>query len=140
MIQLKGKESFIFGIKGRISIPGRDKASVKFCMLYEGECMGLGPSKAASKYGYSRQRYHQLLREYSKHGMVALMDKKTGPKTTYRKTEEVTRQVIRYRFLDHAVSAEVIAQRLRQNGFPISIRCVEEVITEYGLQKKTPHI
>jgi hypothetical protein len=35
------------------------------------------------------------------------------------------------------MSAEVIAQKLRQTGFVISTRSVERVIEDYGLQKKT---
>lgn len=140
MIDSNKKGRFISGEKGSIPIPENDKTIVKFCMLYEGECLGLGPKKSATKYGYSRQRYHQLLNEFKIIGTEALMDKKTGPKTKYRKTEEVKRQVIRYRFLDHNVSAAVIAQRLKQNGFTISTRSVEEIITEYGLQKKTPYL
>jgi hypothetical protein len=50
------------------------------------------------------------------------------------------RQIIRYRFLDPQMSLEVIAQKLNQNGCPIAIRSVERVISEYGLQKKTPSV
>ena len=54
-----------------------------------------------------------------------------------RRTGELVRQVIRHRFLDPDATAEVIAQKLRQSGLPISNRSVERVIAEYGLQKKT---
>jgi len=62
---------------------------------------------------------------------------KRGPKTHYRRTAEVVRQVIRHRFLDADASPEVIAQKLCQSGWEISIRSVQRVIEEYGLQKKT---
>ena len=68
---------------------------------------------------------------------MGLKSKPRGPKTLYRRTGELIRQVIRYRFLDPEASAEVIAQKLRQTGFVISIRSVERVIADYGLQKKT---
>ena len=45
------------------------------------------------------------------------------------------RRIIRYKFLDPELSAEVIAQKLQQQAVPISIRSVQRVITEYGLQK-----
>jgi hypothetical protein len=51
----------------------------------------------------------------------------------------VVRQVIRHRFLDPEASAEVIAQKLCQSGWEISIRSVQRVIEEFGLQKKTVH-
>jgi hypothetical protein len=49
----------------------------------------------------------------------------------------LVRQVIRHRFLHPEASVEVIAQKLQQNGFLISIRSVRRVIEGYGLQKKT---
>ena len=67
----------------------------------------------------------------------ALQSQKRGPKTHYRRTAEVVRQVIRHRFLDPDASPEVIAQKLCQSGWEISIRSVQRVIEEYGLQKKT---
>ena len=109
----------------------------KLVMLIEGECEGLGPTKAARKYGISKARYFQLRQSYNEQGAIALLSKKRGPKTRYRRTGEVIRQVIRYRFLDPKMSAEVIAQKLRQTGFVVSTRSVERVIADYGLQKKT---
>jgi hypothetical protein len=54
-----------------------------------------------------------------------------------RRTEEMVRQIIRHRFLDPDASAEVIAQKLQQAHHLISIRSVERVISDFGLQKKT---
>ena len=64
-------------------------------------------------------------------------NQKRGPKTNYVRTDEVERQVIRHRFLDPDATVDVIAQKLRQAGFPISTRSVDRVIEKYGLQKKT---
>ena len=47
------------------------------------------------------------------------------------------RHVIRHRFLDPDASAAVIAQKLVQTGVVLSIRSVERIIQDYGLQKKT---
>ena len=71
---------------------------------------------------------------------MALKSAKRGPKTNYRRTEQVVRQIIRHRFLDPDASAEVIAQKLRQCGWEISTRSVERVIGQFGLQKKTPRV
>ncbi len=131
--------NLIVGDSGTMSVQRNDDAIRKLMMLIEGECCGLGPSKASKKYGYSRQRYHQLMNRFKQGGLESISKKKTGPRRKYRCTEELTRQVIRYRFLDHNISAEVIAQKLRQNHFRISVSSVEKIITEYGLQKKTPH-
>ena len=106
-------------------------------MLIEGECEGLGPIEAARKFGFSKQRYFQLRAAFVELGSQALQSQKRGPKTYYRRTAEVVRQVIRHRFLDPDATAEVIAQKLIQSGWEISIRSVQRVIEEFGLQKKT---
>lgn len=137
MINIDSKGLFLWGPHGTLPLKENDEITFKLAMLYEGECEGLGPTKAAKKFGYTRQRYHQLLQQFKRGGAEALKSQKTGPKGNYRRTDEVVRQVIRYRFLDPKISAEVIAQKLVQCGHTISIRSVERVISEYGLQKKT---
>ena len=106
-------------------------------MLYEGECEGNGRTETARKFGYTRQRYHQLLQKFTREGAAGLKHQKRGPKGNYRRTDEVVRQIITYKFLDPHMSPEVIAQKLKQCGYQIAIRSVERVISEYGLQKKT---
>jgi hypothetical protein len=66
-----------------------------------------------------------------------LQSQRTGPKSNYRRTGEIVRQVIRHRFLDPEASVEVITQKLQQTHHPLSIRSVQRVIADYGLQKKT---
>jgi len=128
------------GPNGSLVVLEDDEITHKLSMLIEGECGPLGPSKAAAKFGYTKQRYYQLLHVFLEQGAIGLQSKPRGPKRNYRRTEQVGREVIRYRFLNPDASAEVIAQKLRQTGFPISARSVHRVIAEYGLQKKTPHI
>ena len=127
----------LIGEWGVLNLTEGDEVTLKFVMLVEGECEGLGPIKAARKYGFSKARYFQLKQAYLEHGVMGLHSKPRGPKNKYRRTGELIRQVIRYRFLDPQASAEVITQKLRQTGFVISVRSVERVIADYGLQKKT---
>ena len=84
-------------------------------------------------------RYYQLRSLYLTAGAAALALECRGPKTDYRRTDDVIRLAIRLRFLDPAISPAVIAQKLRQLGHAISTRSVERIIADYGLQKKTPH-
>jgi len=127
----------IVGDGGRLTLAENDEVARKFAMLLEGECEGLGPIRAAEKYGYTKQRYFQLRQVFQEQGTTGLLSKTRGPKTHYRRTDELQRQVIRHRFLDPQASVEVIAQKLRQTGFTISVRSVTRVISEFGLQKKT---
>lgn len=140
MAQFDLKNHALVGSTGRLEVPVEDEITRKLVMLIEGECEGLGPLQAAEKFGYSKQRYFQLRAAFGRQGALALCSRKRGPKTHYRRTSEVIRQVIRHRFLDPDASAEVIAQKLVQSGWTISIRSVERVLTDYGLQKKTAQV
>ena len=137
MLEHIGGNAMLVGPAGMLAVRQDDEITHKLAMLYEGRCQGLGASGAARKYGYSRGRYYQLLEVFRQHGAPALKSIKRGPKTNYRRTNPVVRQVIRHRFLDPDASAAVIAQKLRQGGWPISTRSVERVIEDFGLQKKT---
>jgi hypothetical protein len=131
------KNHAMVGTGGLLSVRADDEITRKLAMLIEGECEGLGPLQAAKKFGFSKQRYFQLRAAFDELGAQALQSRKRGPKTHYRRTAEVVRQVIRHRFLDAEATPEVIAQKLCQSGWEISIRSVQRVIEEYGLQKKT---
>jgi len=140
MIKMDKKLSYLSGPKGSLPVKKEDEITLKLAMLFEGQCEGLGPSNAAKKFGFTRQRYYQILHQFLEKGAEGLKGLKPGPKGNYRRTDEVVRQIIRYKFLDPQISPEVISQKLNQNGFPIAIRSVERVISEYGLQKKTPYL
>lgn len=138
MAQFDLGQHALVGSGGSLAVPEDDEITRKLCMLIEGECEGLGPIEAARKFGFSKQRYFQLRTAFAERGAAALQSQRRGPKTHYRRTAEVVRQVIRHRFLDSDASADVVAQKLRQTGFAISTRSVQRVIEEFGLQKKTP--
>ena len=126
----------IKGNKGHdLSFDPDDKVSVKFAMLFEGLCT-IGVKAAIKKYGYTEQRFYQLLNKFEKEGTSALTDKKRGPNTQSVRTKEVKNQIIRLRFLDPFAGAGVISQKLNQMGYNVSTRSVERTITEFGLQKK----
>lgn len=137
MFYFDREKMVLSGPAGALPIASDDEITRKLAMLIEGECTDLGPIRAARKYGYCKQYYYRLLHAYESHGASALHSHKRGPKTNYRRTDEVVRQVIRHRFLDGEASPEVIAQKLCQCGFSISKRSVQRVIEDYGLQKKT---
>jgi len=140
MAQFDPHSHAVVGPGGLLDVPQEDEITRKLLMLIEGECEETGPLEAARKFGYSKQRYFQLRAAYGGGGATALQSRKRGPKTHYRRTPEAVRQVIRHRFLDGDASPEVIAQKLCQCGWKISIRSVERIIADYGLQKKTPQV
>jgi transposase len=133
-----GDNQFLFeGPTGSLTIKPGDEVARKLAMLIEGKCMGLGPTKAAQKYDYTKQRFFQLFKDYQKGGSAALVSKKKGPKNNYVRTESNVSQVIRHQFLDPVANADVITQKMKQVGIKISKRSVERIIAEHGIQKKT---
>ncbi len=137
MFQFDLTRFLLLGPDGQLAVPPDDEVTRKLAMLIEGECQGLGPLQAARKFGFSKQRYFQLRQAFLDGGAVALLNHQRGPKRNYRRTDEAVRQVIRHRFLDADASPAVIAQKLTQAGWILSIRSVERVIEQFGLQKKT---
>ena len=140
MIKIENNNYYLIGPEGSLRIQDDDEITKKIGMIYEGECEGCRRIQVAERFGYTRQRYYQILKQFLQGGAEALKGYKRGPKTNYRRTGEVVRQVIRYRFLDPNMSPEVISQMLIQCGHQIGIRSVERVISDYGLQKKTSHL
>ena len=140
MEKLQQQKITLTGTKGTIVLECYDSITKKFIMLFEGQCQGLGADQSAKKFGYTRQHYYRLLHQFEKNGVEALDSKKRGPRTKSRRTGETVRQIIRHQFLDPEATVDVITQKLVQSGITISKRSVERVITEYGLQKKTPFI
>ena len=121
---------------GLLKVAPDDKTSRKLLMLVEG-IFGIGVKQSIKKYGYTEQRYYQLLKSFQTGGSDALVEKKRGPRNNHKRDEKTVQQIIRYRFLDPDVSAAVITQKLNQRGVSISQRSVERTIQEFGLQKKT---
>jgi len=138
MIEFHDSRPVLVGKAGRLPVAAEDEITRKLAMLFEGECEGCDVVAVARKFGYCRQRYYQLLDRFAAGGALALQRLKTGPKHNYRRTQEAVRQIIRQLFLDRAATPDIVAQKLRQLGLSISVRSVQRVISEYGLQKKTP--
>jgi transposase len=140
MLHLDSNQGLLVGPHGSLAVGGDDEVARKLAMLIAAETLGLRPVEAARAFGYSKQRYFQLRAAFAAGGGAALVNRKTGPKRNYRRTDEAVRQAVRHRFLDPEASADIIAGRLRQVGLPISTRSVERIIEQFGLQKKTPSL
>jgi len=125
------------GPGGILPVRDEDEVCRRLAMLILGECGGQGATAAAKQFHFSRPRYYQLLAAFQRQGALGLTLHPRGPKTDYRRTEQIVRLVIRHRFLDPEASTQVITQKLRQADHLISQRSVERVIAAFGLQKKT---
>jgi DNA invertase Pin-like site-specific DNA recombinase len=127
----------VIGPVGALPVAASDEQAQRFLMLLEGECLEGNISSVAQSYGFSRPRYYQILEDYKNGGVPALEPQKPGPKSNYRRTDQIVRQVLRHRFLDPKASPAVITQKLNQTQFRISLRSVHRIIADYGVQKKT---
>jgi hypothetical protein len=63
------------GTAGSILVLPNDEITLKLAMIYEGQCEGLGATKASPKYDYSKARYFQLLHRYEQLGAIGLLRK-----------------------------------------------------------------
>lgn len=79
MLEFFDSSAKLVGPSGSIVLPDDDEISRKLAMLFEGQCEGLGPTQAAHKFGYSKQRYFQLLELFEQQGALALQSKLRGP-------------------------------------------------------------
>lgn len=123
------------GPSGRLPIPSEDKVTRKLAMLYEGQCAGLGAAAAAARFGYTRQGYYRVLHQFRDHGASAFFNR-PGPKSNYRRGEEVVRAVIRHRFQHPGAPASELVADLRAEGHRVSKRSAERIISDYGLQRR----
>lgn len=126
-------------LKGAISliVDPMDPVAWKLLMLFQAASEdGCSIKEIAKEFGYTREHFHVIKKAYEEEGSQGLQDSPQGPKTNYRRTDKIEKQIILHRFLDPEASSEVIAQKMKQTGHSISQRSVERTINDYGLQKK----
>lgn len=127
----------IFKGATHLKITSDDPVAWKLSMLIEAATSPVDKiEEIAKKYGYTREHFYVIKKAFEENGSSGLIDKPKGPKSDYKRTGEIKKQIIRHRFLDPEASCEVIAQKMQQEGKSISQRSVERTINEYGLQKK----
>jgi transposase len=120
-----------------LTVEPTDTIAWKFTMLLEAALADEESiDKIARRYGYTREHFYKIKKQYEEGGCLSLTDKSKGPKINYKRTDEIEKQIIRHRFLDPEANSEVIAQKMNQTGHVISQRSVERTINAYGLQKK----
>ena len=131
-MELDIENGILNGDEGSLRVPKDDEITHKLAMLIEGECEGLGPKQAADKFGYSQQRYFQIREAFLQHGAAALANKKRGPKSNYRRTDEVERQACVDQHLPEPVPEGISAvtaagslplgDRIAYKNYPYGIR------------------
>jgi len=109
----------------------------KVTMITLGELCGLPKHQLATCFGFKTRKSYYDIRHAVLDGSPAdLLPKRPGPHTPSKRTKEVEALIIRTRF-ETDLNREEIAEALTQRGFNISARLVGQVLTDYGLSKKT---
>ena len=131
------KTAKIFKGSISLSVEPTDPIAWKFTMLLEAASADEDSiEQIAKRFGYTREHFYKIKRQFEEGGCLSLSDRPRGPKVNYKRTDEIEKQIIRHRFLDPEANSEVIAQKMNQTGHVISQRSVERTINAYGLQKK----
>jgi len=108
----------------------------KISMIALGELSNLSKSKLAKAFGFKTRKSYYDVRDAVLNGLPAdLMPKRTGPRSTPKRTREVEALIIRKRYETDLNMYEIV-DVLTGLGFHVSARLVAEVLSDYGLSKK----
>ena len=72
----------LVGPEGRLLVPEQDDITPKLAMLFEAQCEGNRVIDIVEKFGYSKQRYYQLLHLFQEKAPAHYKIKNAAPKAT----------------------------------------------------------
>ncbi len=61
MIEYTPEGWVLIGVEGRLLVPNQDDITPKLAMLFEAHCDGRRVIETVKKFGYTKQRFYQLL-------------------------------------------------------------------------------
>lgn len=83
----------------------------------------------------TRKSYYDIRRFVLENNIEALMPKKTGPKSSPKRTPELEKRVIQLRLSTDKNMYEM-TRILNQEGFSVKSRVVAQILSDYGISKK----
>jgi transposase len=104
-------------------------------MLIDGETSGRPLEEVLSEFGRSRSTYYEKLRRFREQGVEGLLERPSGPRSSWRRPLEVVRFIVKARLNSPARSAPLIAEDLQRHGHTVSVRSVERTLTQFGLTR-----
>ena len=121
---------------GAVNYTPEQVVQKKVNMVTLGELSQLPKIKIARAFGYStRKSYYDARKAILKGSIEEIIPKKSGPKTSRKRTKEIEILVIRLRF-ETDYNMYEITEHLNKIGFDISSRVVSQILSDYGLAKK----
>jgi hypothetical protein len=109
----------------------------KVTMMTLGALCGLSKHQLATCFGFKMRKAYDDIRHAVLDGSLAdLLPQRPGPHPPSKRPKEVEALIIRMRF-ETDLNREESAEALTQRGFHSSARLVGQVLTDYGLSKKS---
>jgi transposase len=112
-----------------------DEASVDLLMLIDGETSGRPLDEVLTEFGRSRSTYYEKLRRFREQGVEGLLERPSGPRSSWRRPLEVVRFIVRSRLNKPSRGAALIAEDLLRHGHLVSVRSVERTLSQFGLTR-----
>ncbi len=122
--------------KRRFPINFNDEVQVRYEMLRQASLSKKPIETICDKFNYSKDMYYYYKRKFEKNGVLALSNKKTGPKEATKRTENLEKKIVQLRFDNPELNMYDIHDKLKKEGFDVSSRTVARVINNHGLSKK----
>lgn len=114
-----------------------DKAQVKYEMLRAHDVDGESITRAAKRFGYTRESYYQNHLRFKNEGILGLADRKRGRKGPVKLTGEVLEFIQDQRKAHPKLSGAKLAERVAERfGIELHRRTVERATIDGGSHKK----
>jgi hypothetical protein len=136
-VQLKDDILILKSRSGRTLIFPKDQVvQKKIQMVTLAQLSDLTIEEICKLFNYkTRKSYYDIRRFVLDNNIEALMPKKTGPKSSPKRTPQLEKRVIQLRLTTDKNMYEM-TRILNQEGFPIKPRLVAQILSEYGISKK----
>jgi transposase len=115
----------------------KDKAQVKYEMIRYYSVNKMTVTKVCAEFGFSREAFYTLYKEFQKKGFNAFINERTGRKTKSKITLEISGYIIKLKSTDNKLSSAKIAKQIKQHfNVNINKKTVERTLKEYGFGLK----
>ena len=127
----------IEGEKGKkFKIDLQDPIQRRYELIRELKLSGKPKKDICTKYNYSRIMGYNYESAWDKDRWNGIKDKKKGPKTKSKRTEELEKQILEIRFKNPEKDMYEITDILIEEGYEVSSRTVARVLSDHGVTLK----
>ena len=111
-----------------------DKAQVKYEMLREYCIDNISVTNICQKFGFSRETFYTLYRNFKKHGIQTFINEQKGRKTRIKITLEISGYIIATKASEPHLSGAQLAKRIKEKfKVTVSKKTVERELKKFGM-------